>query len=52
MAAAAHSILLRDSREHTGQFFVDEDVLAGDGVTDLDQYSVVSDAELLPDIFL
>lgn len=52
MAAAAHSILIRDSRECTGQFFVDEEVLADDGVTDLTQYSVVPDAELLPDIFL
>ncbi len=52
MAAAAHAILVHDSRECTGQFFVDEEVLAGDGVTDLDRYSVVADAELLPDIFL
>ena len=52
MAAAARSILVRDSRVCTGQFFVDEEVLADDGVTDLIQYSVVSDAELLPDIFL
>lgn len=52
MAAAAHSILLRDSRECTGQFFMDEEALAEDGMTDLTQYSVVPDAELLPDIFL
>jgi len=52
MAVAAHSILLRDSRKCTGQFFVDEEVLADDGVTDLTQYSVVPGAELLPDIFL
>ena len=52
MAAAAHSILLRDSRKCTGQFFVDEEVLADDGVSDLTQYSVVPSAKLLPDVFL
>jgi len=52
MAAAAHSILSRNSRECTGHFFVDEEVLAGDGVTDLAQYSATPGAELLSDIFL
>jgi len=52
MAAAAYSILCHDSRECTGNFFVDEDVLTSDGVTDLTQYSVTVGAELLPDIFL
>ena len=52
MAAAAHSILLRNSRECTGHFFVDEDVLADDGVTDLSRFSEIPGAELLPDIFL
>ena len=52
MAAAAHSILLRNSRECTGRFFVDEDVLADDGVTDLSRFSEIPGAELLPDIFL
>ncbi len=52
MAAAAHSILSRNSRECTGNFFVDEDVLADDGVTDFAQYSVDPDAELLSDMFL
>ncbi|MCY2992226.1 MAG: NAD(P)-dependent oxidoreductase [Planctomycetota bacterium] len=52
MAAAAHSILVRNSRECTGRFFVDEDVLIADGVTDLSPYSTTPGAELLPDIFL
>lgn len=52
MAAAAHSILLRNSRECSGRFFVDEEALADDGVTDLTQYSVTPGAELLSDIFL
>ncbi|OHB84396.1 MAG: short chain dehydrogenase [Planctomycetes bacterium RBG_16_64_12] len=52
MAAAAHSILLRNSRECTGRFFIDEEVLAADGVTDFAEYSVTPGGELLPDIFL
>jgi citronellol/citronellal dehydrogenase len=52
MAAAAHSILLRNSRECTGHFFVDEEVLVDDGVTDLTQYSITPGEELVPDIFL
>lgn len=52
MATAAHSILLRNSRECSGHFFIDEDVLADDGVTDLARYSAVPGEELIPDIFL
>ena len=52
MAAAAHLILSRDSRECTGHFFVDEEVLVDDGVTDLTQYSITPGAVPLSDIFL
>jgi len=52
MADAAHSILSRNSRECTGHFFVDEEVLADEGMTDFAQYSVVPGAALLPDMFL
>lgn len=52
VAAAAHAILVSDSRQCTGHFFVDEDVLADEGVTDLSQYSVSPGVELLADIFL
>jgi citronellol/citronellal dehydrogenase len=52
MAAAAHSVLVRNSRECTGRFFVDEDVLTADGVLDFLPYSTIPGAELLPDIFL
>src|SRR3954470_9420344 len=43
MADAAHAGLVRDSRSCTGNFFIDEDVLAEEGVTDLDRYRVVPD---------
>ena len=52
MADAAHIILTRPSREHTGQFFIDDEVLASAGVTDLSIYSFDPDAELLPDFFV
>ncbi|RMH42029.1 MAG: NAD(P)-dependent oxidoreductase [Deltaproteobacteria bacterium] len=52
MADAAHAILTKPSREVTGNFFIDEDVLAAEGVTDLSKYSVVPGAELAPDFFI
>ncbi|MGI9085778.1 MAG: SDR family oxidoreductase [Aeromicrobium sp.] len=38
MADAAHAILTRPSREVTGQFFIDDDVLEAAGVTDFSVY--------------
>jgi citronellol/citronellal dehydrogenase len=38
MADAAHAILTRDSRACTGNFFIDEDVLRAEGVTDFSGY--------------
>ena len=52
MADAAHAILTRPSRECTGNFYLDEDVLRAAGVTDLSQYAMQSGAELMPDLFL
>ena len=52
VADAAHVILTRNSRELTGQFCIDEDVLRAAGVTDLDKYSSVPGSELYPDYFL
>jgi citronellol/citronellal dehydrogenase len=52
VADAAHIILTRPSRDWTGQFFVDEDVLRAAGVTDLDRYQMVPGAPLIPDFFL
>lgn len=54
MADAACAILSRPSRETTGQFLVDEDVLRGEGVTDFARYRHpdVAEADLLPDFFL
>ncbi len=52
MADAAYAILTKNSRECTGNFFIDEDLLRAEGVTDLDQYAMVPGAKLLPDYFL
>jgi len=52
LADAAHWILTRPARETTGNFFVDDEVLARAGVLDLDRYAVASGAELVADLFL
>lgn len=52
LADAAYEILGRPSREHTGNFYIDDEVLAEAGITDLSGYSYVEDAELQTDIFL
>ncbi|KRO96738.1 MAG: NAD(P)-dependent oxidoreductase [Proteobacteria bacterium] len=55
MADAAHIVLTRNSREFTGNFYIDDDVLASEGVTDLNHYQVdpaLDITELLPDFFV
>jgi citronellol/citronellal dehydrogenase len=52
MADAAHWILSQPSRECSGQFFIDEEVLRRAGVTDLRRYAVDPGKRLLPDLFL
>ena len=52
VADAAHAILTRASREFTGNFALDEDVLQAAGVTDFSSYSSGPSDQLLPDLFL
>jgi citronellol/citronellal dehydrogenase len=52
MADAAYAILTRPSREFTGNFCIDEDVLRAAGVTDFAPYQTVPGAPLLPDFFV
>jgi citronellol/citronellal dehydrogenase len=52
LADAAHEILTRDARTTTGRFFLDEEVLAEAGITDLERYAVKPGSPLLPDLFL
>lgn len=53
-ADAAYSILIKDPRKVTGNFFIDEEVLIKEGVTDLVQYACVpaNAHKLTPDGFL
>jgi citronellol/citronellal dehydrogenase len=52
VADAAHHILTRPARETTGNFFIDDEVLADAGVTDLSVYAYEPDADLQVDLFL
>lgn len=53
LADAAYEILNRSSSECTGNFFVDDEVLAQAGITDLDKYAVVPGTkDFLLDFFL
>lgn len=53
MADAAHAVLTRPSRDCSGNFFTDEQVLREEGVTDFSGYSNgAPEDRLLPDIFL
>ncbi|MFC4310367.1 SDR family oxidoreductase [Steroidobacter flavus] len=53
MADAAHVILTRDPRSCTGNFFIDDEVLASAGTADLDQYAVTPGTkQFQPDFFV
>jgi citronellol/citronellal dehydrogenase len=52
LADAAHWILTQPSRTLTGNFLIDEDVLARAGVTDLSAYAVDAAKPLTKDLFL
>ena len=52
VAEAAWHILTRNSRRTTGNFFIDDEVLAGAGITDLSRYSVAEGRPLKPDLFV
>jgi len=52
VADAAHAVLTKPSRELTGQFLIDEEVLVGEGVTDLTAYAVDPTQSLMTDLFL
>lgn len=54
MADAAHAVLTRSSRELTGKFLIDDEVLRGAGVTDFSRYrpAGVDDNDLMRDFFV
>lgn len=54
IADAAYAILTKDSRKVTGNFFIDDEVLVSEGITDLKQYACFPENadNLMPDFFL
>lgn len=52
VADAAFYILSKSSTECTGNFFIDEEVLAKEGIKDLAKYAVNPQQKLMKDIFL
>jgi citronellol/citronellal dehydrogenase len=52
MADAAYYILTKASTQCTGNTFIDEEVLAAEGIVDLAKYSVVPGAQLYTDLFV
>lgn len=52
IADTAHIILSKPSAECTGNTFIDEEVLAAEGITNLDKYAVTPGGELFNDLFV
>ncbi|QQR97581.1 MAG: NAD(P)-dependent oxidoreductase [Sphingobacteriales bacterium] len=52
LADAAYYILKRDAKITTGNYFVDDEVLESEGITNLDQYAVKPGTQLAPDFFI
>ncbi len=52
MADAAYAIFNRPAKECSGNFFIDDEVLAAEGVTNFDPYAVSPGTPLMPDFFV
>lgn len=52
VADAAYYILTKPSSECTGNFFIDEEVLAKEGIKDLNKYAINPEQKLMQDLFL
>jgi citronellol/citronellal dehydrogenase len=52
LADAAYYIFSKPSTQCTGNCFIDEEVFAAEGITDLEKYSVVPGAQLYKDLFV
>ena len=52
VAEAAYYIVTSDSRENTGQFYIDEEVLKSHGIKDFSAYAVNPNIPLYPDLFI
>ena len=52
IADSVYYILSRTGLAYTGNTFIDEEVLAKEGISNLDQYAVVPGGQLYPDLFV
>lgn len=52
LADAAYYIFSKPAAECTGNCFIDEEVLAAEGITDLDKYAVMPGGKLYTDLFV
>ena len=52
IADAVYYILRKPAAQCSGHTFIDEEVMAAEGITDLSKYSVVPGAQLYPDLFV
>ncbi|MDG2343751.1 MAG: NAD(P)-dependent oxidoreductase [Flavobacteriales bacterium] len=52
MADAAFEIIKQNSKECTGNFFIDEDLLRNKGITDFNKYAVNPEMSLMKDLFV
>jgi citronellol/citronellal dehydrogenase len=52
LAEAAYFILNKPAADHTGNCFIDEEVMAKEGITDLSPYNVVPGANLYRHLFV
>jgi hypothetical protein len=52
LADAAYYILSKTSLQYNGNTFIDEEVLAREGITDLEKYAVMPGAKLYNDLFV
>ena len=53
LSDSAYIIFNRKASECSGNFFIDDEVLASEGVTDLSKYAVApGNTEFIPDLFI
>jgi citronellol/citronellal dehydrogenase len=54
MADAAYLVVTSDARATTGNFYIDDELLAAHGITDLSTYAPagVADLDITPDLFV
>jgi len=54
MADAAYLIMTSEARTTTGNFYIDDELLAAHGITDLSAYAPpgVADLDITPDLFV